>query len=85
VLQGYHGDITRQSSSLVVIPSHAQVQRILVEAGDKPLSFIGSKQWIGAVELSIVFKRLFNVHLGSIAMLDHTYCACFSLTDLLCL
>ena len=36
------------------IPSHYQIQKLLVEAGDKPKEFIGSKEWIGAFEVMLI-------------------------------
>jgi Ufm1-specific protease 1 len=35
------------SSAVPQVPSILDIQKILVECGDKPISFIGSKQWIG--------------------------------------
>lgn len=36
----------------VEIPSIEQVQKILVELEDKPISFLGSRQWIGSFEVN---------------------------------
>jgi len=41
--------------------THAKIQRALVEVGDKPASFVGSRQWIGAFELSLVLSHLFKL------------------------
>lgn len=39
------------------VPSNHHVQEILVEIGDKENDFIGSKQWIGSVEVrKFVYK-----------------------------
>ena len=43
------------------VPSHGDVQACLHAIGDKPASFVGSKQWIGAIELSYVLDELFGV------------------------
>lgn len=43
------------------IPSLPEIQKILVDLGDKQSNFIGSKEWIGAVELSYVVDTLYNV------------------------
>eukprot|EP01107_Rhizomastix_libera_P005181 TRINITY_DN1842_c0_g2_i1.p1 TRINITY_DN1842_c0_g2~~TRINITY_DN1842_c0_g2_i1.p1 ORF type:complete len:707 (+),score=224.12 TRINITY_DN1842_c0_g2_i1:307-2121(+) len=43
------------------IPSHKDIQSILVRLGDKPTSFVGSKQWIGAIEISLILRELFGV------------------------
>ena len=42
-------------------PSHAEIQRALVSVGDKPSSFIGSTQWIGALEISFALDELAGV------------------------
>ena len=34
------------------IQTHEEVQRMLVQMGDKPQRFVGSKQWIGAMEVA---------------------------------
>ena len=47
-----------QNYSTVPIPSHADIQSCLVKIGDKPSDFVGSKRWIGAVELSYVLDEL---------------------------
>ena len=39
------------------IPTHAQIQKCLVEIGDKENSFIGSRQWIGSTEVGFVLER----------------------------
>ncbi|GJD12297.1 Probable Ufm1-specific protease [Galdieria sulphuraria] len=51
-LQGY----TSQN-----IPTHQQIQEILVEMGDKETTFIGSKQWIGATEVCYVLQHYLGV------------------------
>ncbi|GJN13389.1 hypothetical protein PR202_gb00083 [Eleusine coracana subsp. coracana] len=38
-----------------------EIQQVLVEIGDKDLSFIGSREWIGAIELSFVLDKLLGV------------------------
>lgn len=43
------------------IPSHRDVQKCLVDIGDKPSSFVGSKQWIGSTEVGFVLETLFGV------------------------
>jgi len=42
-------------------PSHKQIQEALVKVGDKPKSFINSRQWIGSFEVSICLKEIFQV------------------------
>lgn len=43
------------------IPTHREIQQCLVEIGDKDPSFIGSRGWIGAIELSFVLDKLLGV------------------------
>jgi len=43
------------------VPTHHEIQKALVQLGDKSPSFIGSRQWIGAIELSMVLNHLYNI------------------------
>lgn len=43
------------------VPSHREIQQSLVEIGDKDPSFVGSREWIGAIELSFVLDKLLGV------------------------
>ncbi|XP_065874072.1 probable Ufm1-specific protease [Euphorbia lathyris] len=43
------------------VPSHREIQQALVDIGDKDPSFIGSRDWIGAIELSFVLDKLLGV------------------------
>ncbi|KAG2433569.1 hypothetical protein HYH02_012686 [Chlamydomonas schloesseri] len=43
------------------IPSHKLIQQTLVKLGDKPASFVGSSNWIGAIELSYVLDDYLGV------------------------
>lgn len=54
------------------IPTHRQIQEILVKLGDKPKSFIDSRQWIGSTEVAMVLQsymgidsRILNVRTGA--------------------
>jgi hypothetical protein len=38
-----------------------EIQECLVEIGDKEASFVGSQEWIGAIELSFVLDKLLGV------------------------
>jgi len=38
------------------VPSHKQIQKCLVDIGDKETKFIGSKQWIGSTEVGFVLE-----------------------------
>lgn len=43
------------------ISSLREIQQALVAMGDKPESFLGSKEWIGTVEASLVLDYFFDV------------------------
>ncbi|CAL5093952.1 unnamed protein product [Urochloa decumbens] len=47
-----------QQYSSIDVPSHREIQQVLVEIGDKDPSFIGSREWIGAIEISFVLDKL---------------------------
>ncbi|GMH16749.1 hypothetical protein Nepgr_018590 [Nepenthes gracilis] len=50
-----------QHYTSVDVPSHREIQEALVDIGDKDPSFIGSREWIGAIELSFVLDKLLGV------------------------
>ncbi|XP_047314479.1 probable Ufm1-specific protease [Impatiens glandulifera] len=50
-----------QHYTSVDVPSHREIQQTLVEIGDKESSFTGSREWIGAIELSFVLDKLLDV------------------------
>ncbi|KAH7681528.1 Peptidase C78 ubiquitin fold modifier-specific peptidase 1/ 2 protein [Dioscorea alata] len=50
-----------QHYTSVEVPSHRAIQQALVEIGDKEPSFVGSREWIGAIELSFVLDKLLGV------------------------
>ncbi|KAK4750701.1 hypothetical protein SAY87_004183 [Trapa incisa] len=50
-----------QKYTSIDIPSHREIQQTLVEIGDKDPSFVGSHEWIGAIELSFVLDKLLGV------------------------
>lgn len=43
------------------IPSHEDIQKYLVKVGDKPKSFVNSRQWIGSTEVSMCLNGFMNV------------------------
>lgn len=43
------------------IPTHREIQQALVDVGDKPSSFVGSRQWIGSIEVQLVLGQLLGV------------------------
>lgn len=51
-LQGYTNCAT---------PSHREIQQMLVDIGDKPASFVGSRQWIGSQEVGYCLNKLLGV------------------------
>jgi len=58
------------------VPSHKDIQRTLVEMGDKPINFIGSSNWIGAIEISMLLNQLYGIecdilHVSSGSELAH--------------
>ncbi|KAL5717897.1 hypothetical protein ACHQM5_010852 [Ranunculus cassubicifolius] len=50
-----------QQYTSIEVPSHREIQQALVEIGDKDRSFVGSREWIGAIELSFVLDKLLGV------------------------
>ncbi|KRZ08889.1 Ufm1-specific protease 2 [Trichinella zimbabwensis] len=43
------------------VPNHRQIQQALADVGDKPKSFVGTKQWIGSMELSYCIDHLLGI------------------------
>ncbi|XP_052738282.1 ufm1-specific protease 2 isoform X2 [Bicyclus anynana] len=43
------------------IPTHRDIQQCLVNIGDKPSSFLGSKQWIGSTEVMFCLETILGV------------------------
>ncbi|XP_054422132.1 ufm1-specific protease 2 [Pteronotus mesoamericanus] len=43
------------------IPTHREIQQALVDAGDKPATFVGSRQWIGSIEVQLALNHLMGV------------------------
>lgn len=43
------------------VPTHKQIQQALVDVGDKQSSFVGSRQWIGSIEVQAVLNQLLGV------------------------
>ncbi|TRY73519.1 hypothetical protein TCAL_05479 [Tigriopus californicus] len=43
------------------IPTHGQIQKCLVEMGDKDKKFLNSKQWIGSTEVGYVLEKSCDV------------------------
>lgn len=43
------------------VPTHKEIQQALVDIGDKQASFVGSRQWIGSIEVQAVLNQLLGV------------------------
>ena len=43
------------------VPSIRRIQEVLFEVGDKPQSFVGSREWIGSYEACIILDHLYCV------------------------
>lgn len=43
------------------VPTHKEIQQCLVSIGDKPSSFVGSKEWIGSTEVSFCLETMLGV------------------------
>ncbi|XP_026159282.1 ufm1-specific protease 2 [Mastacembelus armatus] len=43
------------------VPTHKDIQQALVDVGDKQASFVGSRQWIGSIEVQAVLNQLLGV------------------------
>ena len=53
------------------VPGVREIQRALVECGDKPQEFVGSREWIGCFEACLVLD-----HLYSVSSQAHEVCVC---------
>lgn len=51
-----------QGYAATPIPTHEQMQKCLVDIGDKEKKFIGSRQWIGSTEVGFVLEKSCNVN-----------------------
>lgn len=60
-------DDLEKESEMYEVPTIPKIQEILVEIGDKPRSFCGSKEWIGAFEVSYVINKVCNIE----SMISH--------------
>ncbi|KAL4714402.1 hypothetical protein ACJJTC_017697 [Scirpophaga incertulas] len=50
-----------QGYTTVDVPTHKEIQQCLFNIGDKPASFVGSKQWIGSTEVMFCLETLLGV------------------------
>ncbi|XP_056605599.1 inactive Ufm1-specific protease 1 [Triplophysa dalaica] len=42
-------------------PNLSEIQQTLIQIGDKPKSFLGSREWIGTIEAVLVLDQLYDV------------------------
>ena len=63
-------------ASTSLVPSLRKIQELLVEVGDKSESFVGSHQWIGCYESSIVLDQLYGVCRADGSALLSVHCRC---------
>eukprot|EP00184_Porphyridium_aerugineum_P005539 CAMPEP_0184695334 /NCGR_PEP_ID=MMETSP0313-20130426/2999_1 /TAXON_ID=2792 /ORGANISM="Porphyridium aerugineum, Strain SAG 1380-2" /LENGTH=610 /DNA_ID=CAMNT_0027153769 /DNA_START=6 /DNA_END=1838 /DNA_ORIENTATION=- len=50
-----------QHYTTVPVPDHTKIQKLLVKIGDKPSTFVGSKEWIGANEVCYILDEYAGV------------------------
>ncbi|XP_030644203.1 ufm1-specific protease 2 [Chanos chanos] len=43
------------------VPTHREIQQALVDVGDKQPAFVGSRQWIGSIEVQAVLNQLLGI------------------------
>ena len=57
----------RQQYAAGPVPLHREMQQTLVNLRDKPPSFVGSREWIGSVELSLLLDHYYEARRFHIA------------------
>jgi hypothetical protein len=50
-----------QGYSQLPVPTHREIQRMLVDMKDKQSSFVGSREWIGAIEIQMCLDKLYGL------------------------
>ncbi|KAM3139298.1 hypothetical protein pb186bvf_008518 [Paramecium bursaria] len=53
--------IENEHCRTIPIPTHKQIQQTLIEMKDKPVEFLGSSEWIGAFEVSMLITQLTGI------------------------
>lgn len=43
------------------VPSHREIQQVLVTIGDKPVGFVGSREWIGSMEVGFFLNQVLGL------------------------
>ncbi|KRX05158.1 hypothetical protein PPERSA_06792 [Pseudocohnilembus persalinus] len=54
----------------VKVPSITEIQKMLIEMGDKEANFMNSSQWIGAFEVSFIIQKLIDIECKIIFLQD---------------
>lgn len=52
-------------------PAHRRVQQVLVDIGDKPASLVGSREWIGSMEVGFYLDTALKVDHCSLCQIFH--------------
>jgi len=60
-LQTCHSWFYLQGHTDSTPPTHAEIQKTLVRMGDKPPKFMGSKEWIGSIEVQMLLNEFIGV------------------------
>jgi hypothetical protein len=71
-----------------LVPTHQEIQQMLVELGDKPANFYNSKQWIGAFEINLCLSAHYGVRCrgcnGTFAKISSRYVCVDHMSNLEC-
>ncbi|KAL9985014.1 hypothetical protein ACROYT_G007367 [Oculina patagonica] len=54
-------NVLKSKNEVLPVPSLHEIQQTLANIGDKPGSFIGSREWIGSVEACLYMDQTFGV------------------------
>lgn len=61
-------NLLASSTTLETEPTLTDIQRALVRIGDKPATFVGSREWIGSLEVGYVLDELLGVSFRSLSV-----------------
>jgi Ufm1-specific protease 2 len=70
----------RDPVAVAFVPSIQEMQQCLVDLGDKPLRFVGSHDWIGSVEVSLLVEH----YTGAPCKILHVADVTAAYADILC-
>ena len=68
-----HTAVPTKGGGVAGVPSLRKIQEILVEVGDKPQSFVDSREWIGSFEACIVLDHVFGVRCCTVIISTNAY------------